>query len=60
MKSNSNKVVKYQSGNVILNESQGLGYLVLGDCNSAMDKRIHKEFNIQTIISIGQEALPIK
>ena len=50
----SNKAAKYLCGNVILKQTEELGPLVLGDCNSAMDKKIHKEFNIQTVISIGQ------
>jgi hypothetical protein len=50
----SSKTVKYQSGNCILKANEELGPLVLGDCNSAMDKKIHKEFIIQTVISIGQ------
>ena len=56
----SSKATKYLSGNCILKGSEELGPLVLGDCNSAMDKKIHKEFNIQTVISIGQEAMPMK
>lgn len=50
----TNKVAKYQSGNLIIGQKDELGPLILGDCNSAMDKKIHKEFNIQTVISIGQ------
>lgn len=50
----SSRVAKYQSGNLILKQTEELGPLILGDCNSAMDKRIQKEFNIQTVISIGQ------
>ena len=42
----SNKAAKYQSGNLILKQAEELGPLVLGDCNSAMDKKIHKEFNM--------------
>jgi hypothetical protein len=49
----SSKTAKYQSGNLILKSTEGLGSLVLGDCNSAMDKKIHKEFNVLTVISIG-------
>lgn len=42
MKPGSNKIVKYQSGNMILKSTEELGPLILGDCNSAMDKKIHK------------------
>jgi hypothetical protein len=56
------RAMQYSCGNQILksDKNEQLGSLILGDCNSAMDKKIHKEHNIQTVISIGQEAMPIK
>lgn len=42
MKPGSNKIANYQSGNLILKSTYDLGSLILGDCNSAMDKKIHK------------------
>lgn len=42
MKLGSNKIAKYQSGNLILKSTDELGPLILGDCNSAMDKKIQK------------------
>ena len=42
MKPGSSKITKYQSGNLILKSTDDFGPLILGDCNSAMDKKIHK------------------
>jgi len=42
MKPASSKIIKYQSGNLILKSVDDIGPLILGDCNSAMDKKIQK------------------
>lgn len=44
---------KYLAGNIILKESEDVGALVLGDCNSAFEGTILKHNKIKTIISIG-------
>jgi hypothetical protein len=45
---------KYVNANLILKESETLGALVLGDCNSAIDKHIITPHKIKTVISIGK------
>ena len=51
---------KYTSANLILKENQEQGSVLLGDCNSVVDKQILKPYKIHTIITIGQDALPEK
>lgn len=47
------KLNKYLSANLILKETESLGPLLLGDCNSAIDLTVLKPNKIKTIVSIG-------
>ena len=49
---------KYCSANLILKENGELGTVLVGDCNSAVDKHVLKPHKVQTIITIGQDAMP--
>lgn len=51
---------KYNSGSLILKEAKEAGCLLVGDCNSAVDKHIIKPHKVMTVFTFGHDAVPQK
>ena len=51
---------KYTSGSLILKESKEAGCLLIGDCNSAVDKHVLKPNKVVAVFTFGHDAIPQK